>query len=39
MAKKNIKNQLYQYTTPRERVIYDSDGTTGDRVSRGQEQC
>jgi hypothetical protein len=29
----NIKNHIYHYTTPREIVIYDSDGMRGNRIS------
>jgi hypothetical protein len=29
-AKTNIKNRIYHYTTPRETVICDNDGVTGD---------
>jgi hypothetical protein len=31
-AKKSVKDHIYIYTTPREMVICDNDGMTGDHI-------
>jgi hypothetical protein len=39
IAKTNIKNHIYHYTTPREMVICDSDGVTGMGTTLYSNDC